>query len=375
MAEIALRRGAIASLAMLAAVGLAHVKSASAAELTSPSGAVVLETHGYGWRLTDKNGMVLYTYGKDEPGKSKCAGRCTDQWRPLAGTAEDKAEGDWSKIERPENTLQWAYKGSPLYSFTGDKRAGDANGEDLERGAWKVAVKPLETPSDISVVSTPRGYVLADERGMTLYSSERDGKNKLAACDIKCARQWLPKLAPWTAVSQGDWSVVAGADGTKQWAYKEQPLYLYRGEVNPAETEGDGLGKNWHAVVLEKPLPVPSWLTVQAASSNINIYADPKGMTMYMHFEAGVTGGSYPGKDILRPQDWVPVVADANAQPIGDWSVVTREDGTHQWAYKGNKVYTNVNDKKPGDLNGVRRFDLTFRPISVTGKVIAGTGA
>jgi predicted lipoprotein with Yx(FWY)xxD motif len=32
--------------------------------------------------------------------------------------------------------------------------------------------------------------------------------------------------------------------------------------------------------------------------------------------------------------------------------VVTRDDGTRQWAYKGWPVYTNVQDTKPGDTIG-----------------------
>ncbi len=77
---------------------------------------------------------------------------------------------------------------------------------------------------------------------------------------------------------------------------------------------------------------------------------------------------------VLGPQDWKPVSAGADDKDVGDWSVLTNKHGTHQWAYKGAPLFTNVNDKVPSDLHGVRRNDLTFRPISVTGKPIAGTG-
>ena len=235
-------------------------------------------------------------------------------------------------------------------------------------------------PSGMNVVAGQMGYVLADFRGMTLYVSDRDKDGKPAPCDLKCARVWLAQVAPWSAISEGVWSTVEGPDGSKQWAYKGSPLYVYRGEINSGEALGEGVDRNFHAVVLEKPPAVPSWVTVQASPSNVDIYGDRNGMTLYAHIENTVetfaSSGGLMGvrEGVLRPQDWKPVVAGADDKDIGDWSIVTRKDGTRQWAYKGAALYTNVNDKAPGDLHGVRRNDLTFRPISITGKPIAGTG-
>ena len=36
----------------------------------------------------------------------------------------------------------------------------------------------------------------------------------------------------------------------------------------------------------------------------------------------------------------------------GNWSVITRDDGTKQWAYKGKPLYTWAKDTKPGDVTG-----------------------
>ncbi|MGE0661043.1 MAG: hypothetical protein AB7F36_16095, partial [Reyranellaceae bacterium] len=40
------------------------------------------------------------------------------------------------------------------------------------------------------------------------------------------------------------------------------------------------------------------------------------------------------------------------AGAAGDWSVVTRDDGAKQWAYKGKPLYTWVKDARPGDTTG-----------------------
>jgi predicted lipoprotein with Yx(FWY)xxD motif len=49
---------------------------------------------------------------------------------------------------------------------------------------------------------------------------------------------------------------------------------------------------------------------------------------------------------------WVPFKAPADAVAAEDWSIVTRDDGTRQWAYKDWPVYTNVQDSKAGDTLG-----------------------
>jgi hypothetical protein len=47
------------------------------------------------------------------------------------------------------------------------------------------------------------------------------------------------------------------------------------------------------------------------------------------------------------------VTAPALALANGEWSVVTRDDSSKQWAYKGKPLYRSLMDVKPGDANGV----------------------
>ena len=49
---------------------------------------------------------------------------------------------------------------------------------------------------------------------------------------------------------------------------------------------------------------------------------------------------------------WPPLMAAAGDQPAGDYSIVTRDDGSRQWAYKGKPVYTYKSDQKAGDRMG-----------------------
>ena len=59
------------------------------------------------------------------------------------------------------------------------------------------------------------------------------------------------------------------------------------------------------------------------------------------------------------PDVWKPLAADTGAEPSGYWSILTRTDGTRQWAYEGYALYTNDQDKKPGDMLGRDIFDMS----------------
>ncbi|MBF5004322.1 COG4315 family predicted lipoprotein [Diaphorobacter caeni] len=81
------------------------------------------------------------------------------------------------------------------------------------------------------------------------------------------------------------------------------------------------------------------------------VLVGPNQMTLYV-FDKDVVGS---GKSVCNgpcATNWPPLAAPANAQPIADWSTVTRDDGGKQWAYKGRPLYTWAKDAKPGDATG-----------------------
>jgi predicted lipoprotein with Yx(FWY)xxD motif len=93
----------------------------------------------HGTALVDSKDMTLYTFDKDTGGKSVCNGQCASNWPALAASDSAKASGKWSVITRDDGTKQWAYNGHPLYTFVKDTKAGEANGQGLANGAWKIA--------------------------------------------------------------------------------------------------------------------------------------------------------------------------------------------------------------------------------------------
>ena len=79
--------------------------------------------------------------------------------------------------------------------------------------------------------------------------------------------------------------------------------------------------------------------------------AGPNGMTLYT-FDRDAAA---PGKSVCNGQCaalWPPLGAGADAKPSGDYTVVVRDDGSRQWAYKGKPLYFWAKDTKAGDRTG-----------------------
>ena len=88
--------------------------------------------------LTDEAGMTLYTFDKDSAGMSACTEGCTQNWPPLMAAMDSMAGGDFSTLKRTDGTLQWAYKGKPLYRWAKDTKPGDATGDGF-KDVWHAA--------------------------------------------------------------------------------------------------------------------------------------------------------------------------------------------------------------------------------------------
>jgi predicted lipoprotein with Yx(FWY)xxD motif len=75
------------------------------------------------------------------------------------------------------------------------------------------------------------------------------------------------------------------------------------------------------------------------------------GMTLYT-FDKDPADGA---KSVCNGQcaaNWPPLRAEPGAQPVGNYTVVTRDDGSRQWAYKGKPLYFWVKDRQPGERTG-----------------------
>lgn len=352
-------------------------------------------------RPGDKDGRTLLSFEKDSPTKSRCIAECAEEFPPLLVEKNSAPFGDWTIVKHPKGA-QWAYQGKPLYTWaresvpgevatnvglqdrTGFKVSEISGGGSglLPPAGWSVvrftpgATMKIPDGVDVSVLYSYHAVSLVTEDGATLYRFVGDLSQDGQACsDASCEPQWDPLYAPSLAIPTGDFSIVRRADGSRQWAFKSQPLFTYRGDKLPGDIHGVGIDARWSVAVLSKNFQ-PSTVSVRTLEG----YGDTmtvNGMTLYGGYAFGKRWGGRNLRDTFKDAyhkgkklggtacddeqclgSWKPFLASADAEYGGFWEVIPRADGTHQWAYKGFALYTYVSDAKPGDLLGHALYDF-----------------
>lgn len=99
----------------------------------------------------------------------------------------------------------------------------------------------------VKTMHTAKGNILVDSHGMTLYTFDKDKGGK-SVCNGNCAKAWPPLEASADATPSGDWSIITRDDGSKQWAYKGEPVYTFRKDKKPGEVTGDDFHNVWHVI-------------------------------------------------------------------------------------------------------------------------------
>jgi len=371
----------------------------------------------------ESDNLTLYVFENDRgdsdgdgSGDSDCNAACADTWPPLLANAASVADGAFTIITRDDGSnLQWAFHGLPLYTYSGDAAAGDVNGEGLN-GIWFVA-RPdpwLEADVDATAKGTVfvgRGSVTnvdgsggqaadrADRDGLTLYTFENDRNDTDgdgpgdSDCNAACAETWPPLYADDGATESGSFTIVARDDGTRQWALQGLPLYFFTPDAAPGDTSGEGLGSVWF-VARPKPFetadseigPILAGATsvpgVDAAGAMTLDRANLAGFSLYVFDnDANDTDGDGAGDSDCNAGCavfWPPLFADAAATPTGPFTLVTRDDGSLQWAINGEPLYFFANDTAAGDVagdefNGVWHLARTA-PIQVGGAIFEARG-
>lgn len=397
---------------MVAGVAIAGVATARAVAPppTTPPGITVVEVvrevnasqpQLLFLRPGDANGHTLMSYAKDDAHSATCVDECAKEYPPLLAARGARPTGDWTLVKRADRKEQWAYQGKPLYTWTKEESPGEvatnvglkaiANTKTAENVNDPTTLFPLEgwsvvrfTPAasmalpdgiDARMLYSYESVVLTDFRGYTLYAFAGDAKTDKQVCAAAtCKIAWVPAPAAALASPVGDFSIVGRADGTRQWAFKKQPLYVYSGDALPGDALGAGVDSRWSVAVLTRNFTPPA-----VAIKRFEGYGDTftvKNMTLYGGYAFGKRWGgrnlrdtfkdSYPkGKRLGTAacedeclKKWQPFLADAKAQSSGFWEPIARADGTKQWAYKGYAMYTFTGDTAAGEHRGQAVYDF-----------------
>jgi predicted lipoprotein with Yx(FWY)xxD motif len=151
---------------VIAAAALILAGVAGASKVSRPSVGVTQSKLGR--ILVDGRGRSLYLFEKDRNGKSSCNGACLAYWPPLIASGKPHAKPGvkaalLGRTKRMDGRWQVTYKRHPLYTFVGDTKKGQTNGEGLTDfgGSWDL-VSPsgakVEKATSSSGGSSSGGY-------------------------------------------------------------------------------------------------------------------------------------------------------------------------------------------------------------------------
>ncbi len=142
------------SLALAMVLGVSPLASAAAGDLGVGSTAL-------GKIIVNGKGMTAYYYQLDTPnsGVSTCTGGCLIHWPAITSAAAiPQVVGITAKISIIPSTKQILVDGRPIYTYAGDQKVGDTNGQGIG-GIW-YAISPsgveLNAAGLVKEKSSPR---------------------------------------------------------------------------------------------------------------------------------------------------------------------------------------------------------------------------
>ncbi len=138
----AAKSSAVATVPAVAAAGTTVVVKAAVPTAGEATPLLGVADNELGRLLADASGRTLYGFTKDVDGNPTCVDGCATAWPPVVvdGSLDLSAlpaSASFSLVDRPDGTKQLKAGKWPLYYFSGDTAAGEANGQG-SGGIWFV---------------------------------------------------------------------------------------------------------------------------------------------------------------------------------------------------------------------------------------------
>ncbi len=207
------------------------------------------------------------------------------------------------------------------------------------------AAQIASVPDGLHVNSTGAGVYVLTQAEQSLYWNEGEAAPGDLICVEECLETWTPMQAAANAEGLGEWSIFERPEGTRQWAYKDRPLYTFVNDTFPGARLGDGLGRRQWRVFFE-PRQVPPGMTVEPTYLGY-VLADHRGRTLYTRAASGEAGAQQ-----APPNHWTAFKAPWMALDQGEWTIQSVADGIRQWSYQGQPLFTYDKDTDAQEVHG-----------------------
>jgi len=239
--------------------------------------------------------------------------------------------------------------------------------------------------------------------GMTLYIFNNDTTGVSNCTSVQCMTTWPPLVADDNAVAEAPLSIITRADGHKQWALRDKPLYFYMGDTAAGDIKGEGVGGLWHVAgyaptqlnrasvnaadgdyLVANGTTLVGMPTDSTNTAFVANHFDRDGFSLYF-FDNDTSGVSNCNGGCLAV--WPPLLADADDEAEEPYSIIDRSMGgtatAKQWAYHGMPLYFYVGDTAAGQTNGkalpkwhlARRLPVKVGTSATFGSYLTAYGA
>jgi predicted lipoprotein with Yx(FWY)xxD motif len=154
--------------AVIAAIGAGAAMAATSATTSSAPTVKAVTNAKYGTVLVSASGRTLYRYTLDSKGVNRCTSvaLCNKYWpallikasaKPMVGSGLSASLIGTIKA-KAAGMMQVTYAGFPLYTFAGDSKAGQTNGEGFEKQWFVVNTKGALVKSAVKSGSPAPAY-------------------------------------------------------------------------------------------------------------------------------------------------------------------------------------------------------------------------
>jgi len=170
-----------------------------------------------------------------------------------------------------------------------------------------------------------------------------------------CLEQWPLLAAPEGAKPVGDWSIIARADGQKQWAYQGFAVYTSALDTRPGTVNGannrrfkSDSASGTRRIPIGPPPNIPAGFNVLTVATG-RLLTNPTGFSVYMWDGDGPNQSNCTGECLKK---WAPIGAPEVARPQGEWNVIENVPGVKQWTYRKRPLYMRIADTRVASLKG-----------------------
>jgi predicted lipoprotein with Yx(FWY)xxD motif/plastocyanin len=227
------------------------------------------------------------------------------------------------------------------------------------------------------------GKILTDAEGYTLYYFTKDALPDTSLCTGGCVTNWPLYYAENLVLGEGldsaDFSSIEHPEGGMQTTYKGWPLYYFKNDLNPGETNGEAVGNVWFVakpdysiMLIDNILVGKDGVTYNSnyepGEEVVQFFVDEYGMTLYIFINDTYNQNNFTSSDFSNNPVWP--IYEEELQGVAstlDTSLFDMIDvfGRQQLTYKGWPLYYFGADSLRGMATGVSVPNPGIWPVAV----------